>query len=324
MSREDAPDHGFDDLVVTGRDEEMRDREPAIEHLRGIQARPGEGIGPEVARDIAEDAGAVALAVDRAAAMREAFEPTDRLGEHLAGRLAVLLRDRHQRAGVPFVHGRTLRSRAVTGQVRDGCRSVLAAVTLRVMKPRVAWICAVVNGAAALALATVLAPGVSLAPTAAGAAYITDHLVLWRIGWALWIASALSLLAFFWWWGSRLRWPALARIAVALAAVGVVADLAAETTLIAWSPGHQFDVGGPLRLSGVVANGLYSVAGATLTLRTARLPPWLARWTWSVWLLGFGLAIAALAGSDDGSRILTAALFALFIPWLVVFGRRLA
>lgn len=212
----------------------------------------------------------------------------------------------------------------MTGQVHDGCRSVLAAVTLRVMKPRVAWICAVVNGAAALALATVLAPGVSLAPTAAGAAYITDHLVLWRIGWALWIASALSLLAFFWWWGSRLRWPALARIAVALAAVGVVADLAAETTLIAWSPGHQFDVGGPLRLSGVVANGLYSVAGATLTLRTARLPPWLARWTWSVWLLGFGLAIAALAGSDDGSRILTAALFALFIPWLVVFGRRLA
>ena len=201
---------------------------------------------------------------------------------------------------------------------------MLAAVTLRVVKPRVAWLCAVVNGAAALALATVLAPGVSLAPTPAGAVYIADHLMAWRIGWALWIAAALSLLAFFWWWGSRLRWPALAWIGLALATVGVVADLAAETTLIAWSPGHTFDVGGPLRLSGVVANGLYSVAGAILTLRTTGLPRWLAGWSWTVWALGFALAIAAIAGSDEASRLLTAALFALFIPWLVVFGRRLA
>jgi len=211
----------------------------------------------------------------------------------------------------------------VTGQVHDGCRSVLGAVTLRVVKPRVAWICAVVNGAAALALATVLAPGVSLAPPPAGAAYIADHLVAWRIGWALWIAAALSLLTFFWWWGARLGWPALARMAVAVAAIGVVADLGAETTLIAWSPAHPFDVGGPLRLSGIVANGLYSVAGAMLTLRTPRLPRWLAQWSWTVWALGFGLALAAIAGSDEASRLLTAALFALFIPWLVVFGRRL-
>lgn len=212
----------------------------------------------------------------------------------------------------------------MTGQVHDGCRSVLAAVTLRVMKPRVAWACAVVNGAAALALATVLAPAVSLAPTAAGTAYLADHLLAWRVGWALWIAAALSVLAFFWWWGSRLGWPTPARIAVALAALGVVADLAAETTLIGWSPAHQFNVGGPLRLSGVVANGLYSAAGAILTLRTPDLPRWLAQWSWAVWALGFGLAVAAISGSDEASRLLTAALFALFVPWLVVFGRRLS
>lgn len=210
------------------------------------------------------------------------------------------------------------------GQVHDGCRSVLAAVTLRVVKPRVAWICAVVNGAAALALATVLAPGVSLAPTPAGAAYVADHLLVWRTGWALWMTAAIWLLAFFWWWGSRLGWPAIARLAVALAALGVVADVTAESMLIAWTGGQPFDVGGPLRVSGIVANGLYSVAGAVLTARTAGLPRWLAGWSWTVWLLGFGLAVAAAAGSDAGSRILTAVLFALFIPWLVVFGRRIA
>ena len=107
----------------------------------------------------------------------------------------------------------------MAGQVHEGCRSVLAAVTLRVVKPRVAWICAIVNGAAAFALATVLAPGVSLAPTPAGAAYVAGHLVEWRTGWALWMAAALSLLAFFRWWGSRLGWPAMARLAVAVASI---------------------------------------------------------------------------------------------------------
>ena len=212
----------------------------------------------------------------------------------------------------------------MTGQVHDGCRSVAAAVTLRVVKPAVAWICAVVNGAAAIALATVLAPAVSLAPTPAGAAYVAGHLAPWRVGWALWIAAALTLLEFFWWWAARLGWPALARLAVALAAVGVAADVSAESALIAWSPGQPLEVGGPLRLSGIVANGLYSVAGAILTLRTTGLPRWLAQWSGAVWLLGFGLAIAATAGSDVASRLFTAALFALFVPWLVVFGRRLA
>lgn len=212
----------------------------------------------------------------------------------------------------------------MTGQVHHGCRSVRAAVTLRVVKSRVAWTCAAVNGTAAFALATVLAPGVSLAPTATQAGYVADHLVAWRLGWSLWIAAALSLIAFFWWWGSRLGWPGLARLAVVLAAMGVIADVSAESTLIAWSPGQPFDVGGPLRLSGVVANGLYSVAGAMLTLRSPALPRWLARWSWAVWVLGFGLALAAISGSDEASRVLTAALFVLFIPWLVVFGRRVA
>ena len=47
-------------------------------------------------------------------------------------------------------------------------------------------------------------------------------------------------------------------------------------------------------------------------------------WSWAVWVLGIGLAVAVAAGSDSGARLLTAGLFALLVPWLVVFGRRLA
>jgi hypothetical protein len=200
-------------------------------------------------------------------------------------------------------------------------------------------VCAAINGLAALVLATVLAPGVSLAPAPAAqgtaplaplpaqARYVSDHLVLWRLGWTVWIVAALALLLFFCWWASRIGWSPATRAAVVLAAAGVVADVAAESRLIAWSPGQRFDLAGALQLSGVVANGAYSVAGLLLTSRTLLsrgLPRWLGAWSWTVWLLGVGLAVAAALSSDDASRLLTAALFVLFVPWLVVFGRWIA
>ena len=186
------------------------------------------------------------------------------------------------------------------------------------------YLCAAANLLAALALATVLAPGVSLAPTAAHAGYVAGHLVAWRIGWGLWVAAALSLLAFFRWWASRIGWSPVTRAAVLLAAAGVLADVAAESRLIAWSPGEPFDIAAAFQLSGVAANGAYSVAGLLLTAATTHLPRWLAAWSWTVWLIGIGLAVSAALSSDDASRVLTAILFVLFVPWLVVFGRRLA
>jgi len=187
-----------------------------------------------------------------------------------------------------------------------------------------AYVCAAVNALAAVALATVLAPGVSLAPTASQPSYVADHLAAWRLGWGLWIAAALSLLAFFRWWASRIGWSPIARAAILVAVAGVLADVIAEGRLIAWSPGQPFDVDGALRLSGIGANGSYSLAGAMLTSRTRGLPAWLAQWSWTVWVLGIALAVAVAAGSDPWARLLTAGLFVLFLPWLVAFGRRLA
>lgn len=181
---------------------------------------------------------------------------------------------------------------------------------------------AAANGIAAVALATALAPGTSLASGPGNAAYIAAHLSLWRAGWALWMLAALSLLAFFAWWSRRVGGPAIARIAIAIGALGVIADVTAEARLIAWSP--ELDVSGALRQSGVVANACYSIAGALLMRATPGLPHQLAWWGWTVWLLGFGLTAAAAISSDTASAILTAAIFILFVPWLVVAGRWLS
>src|SRR5207249_8558381 len=113
---EDAADLRLHALVVALRDEEMRDREPPVERQRRIDPRGRERIGPELARDVGQDPGAIAFTVDRAAAMSEALEPADRLGEDLARRRAILARDGHQRAGGTFVvQGGTLRSGAGSG-----------------------------------------------------------------------------------------------------------------------------------------------------------------------------------------------------------------
>ena len=57
-----------------------------------------------------------------------------------------------------------------------------------------AYCCAAANLAAAVALLTVLAPGTPLALEPARAAYVREHVALWRAGWSLWVVAAVSLL----------------------------------------------------------------------------------------------------------------------------------
>lgn len=187
------------------------------------------------------------------------------------------------------------------------------------------YVCALVNAVAAIALATVLAPGATNAPTEVNAEYVRAHIEVWRAGWLLWTAAALSLIAFFAWWVARLERATVLWIALGIACAGLAFDLVAESLLAWWSPDRYLDTApAAFRLTGIGANGLYSVAGLILTARTPVLPRWLAQWSWTVWLLGIGLAGAVAIGSDMAARLLTAALFALLVPWLVVFGRRLA
>jgi len=184
-----------------------------------------------------------------------------------------------------------------------------------------AYFCAAANLAAAVALATVLAPGTPLVDEPARAAYVRENVTLWRAGWSLWILAAISLLVFYRWWGVRIgAGPG----PLALAVAGFAADVTAESLLIAVAPDRPEIARASFALTGGVANGLYTLAGALLTLRTPKLRGTFAAWTWAVWGSGAALSAAALVEAPVVIAAATAALFALFVPWCVALGRRLA
>jgi hypothetical protein len=201
---------------------------------------------------------------------------------------------------------------------------------LRAVTP---YACALLNLIAAGALALVLRPGTEVVPDAAARiAYITNNEVLWRAGWVCWIAAALSLLAFYAWWATRLpSWvddegaPPWGVIALAIAAIGLVFDLSAESLLIGWLP-KDFATVAPMAsmLTGGIGNGLYTIAGALLTLVTRGLKSWLLVWTWVIWVVGFELSAFTFVGDFLGVAISSGLLFTLFCPWVVVMGRKLA
>jgi len=190
---------------------------------------------------------------------------------------------------------------------------------LRALAP---YLCALLNGLAGLALLLVLRPGTEAGgDLAARAAYIAAHPLAWRFGWLLWMLAALSLLGFYAWWGARLPRPAVGHLALGLAALGLVCDLLGESLLIAWLPERLAALHRPASLlTGGAANGLYTLAGITLTLAT----PWLNRplrlWAWAAWLAGLGLSLATLLDSPPAQVISGAALMLLFVPFCAAFG----
>jgi hypothetical protein len=188
------------------------------------------------------------------------------------------------------------------------------------------WVCAILNAAAAAAMLFVLGGGTEAAPNIAWrAAFIAEHALLWRAGWAVWMMAGISLVAFFAWWGGWISSHALALVAFAVALTGLACDLFAESLLIGWLP-DRIDTVAPLAslLTGGAANGLYSIAGALLTLGTPALRGALRVFAWAVWASGFALTISTVSGSVSGMVISTAALMTLLCPWIAAFGWKLS
>jgi hypothetical protein len=195
----------------------------------------------------------------------------------------------------------------------------------KLLRSHAPYVCAAANLAAIAAMATLLRQGTEVEPSvAARIAYIGEHPLLWRGGWSVWIVAALSLVAFYAWWGGHLRSSRAALAAVGIAAAGLVCDLLAESLLIGWLPSDYHRLA-PLTtlLTGAGANGLYTLAGVILTLATRSLRGPLLALTWAVWLAGAALTVATLAGSAWGIAVATGVLFALLCPWLVWLGRTL-
>jgi hypothetical protein len=187
------------------------------------------------------------------------------------------------------------------------------------------WTCAILNAVAAVAMLFILRGGTeAVSNTAQRAAYIGEHVILWRAGWAVWMMAGISLVAFFAWWGGWISSHRLAFAALALALAGLACDLFAESLLIGWLP-DRIDTVAPLAslLTGGAANGLYSAAGALFTVGTPALRGALRALAWAVWASGFALTISTIAGSVSGMVLFTAALMTLLCPWVAVLGWKL-
>jgi hypothetical protein len=184
-----------------------------------------------------------------------------------------------------------------------------------------AYFCALANLLAIVAMATMLTPGTTLFPEAWRAAYVAENAALWRVGWSLWIVAAISLLVFYRWWAQRVD---TGSAPLWVAAAAFAADMIAESTLIVLVPDRPELARPSFLITGGVANGLYTVAGVLLTRATPGIRGRFALWTWTMWSIGIVLSMVTFLEMPLAIAAVSAALFALFIPWCVAIGRRLA
>lgn len=129
--------------------------------------------------------------------------------------------------------------------------------------------------------------------------------------WVLWMMAAVSLIAFYTWWGARVGNIA----AVAIAATGIVCDFTGESMFISFPALERLSS----LITGVAANGLYTLAGILLTLHTPKLPlRWLA---WTAWSSGIALIIVTILNVQIGIVIASALLMISFVPFVIAMAR---
>ncbi|HUG07102.1 MAG TPA: hypothetical protein VMQ78_11215 [Candidatus Limnocylindria bacterium] len=169
-------------------------------------------------------------------------------------------------------------------------------------------------------MATILTPGTTLFPEGSRADYVAENAVLWRLGWSLWVVAAISLLVFYRWWAQRID---AGMVPLWVATAAFAADMIAESTLIVLVPERPELARPSFLITGGVANGLYTLAGMLLTRATPLIHGRFAIWTWAMWSTGIALSLVTFLELPPAIAALSAALFALFIPWCVAMGRRL-
>ena len=145
------------------------------------------------------------------------------------------------------------------------------------------------------------------------AAVATLVILKTHLMWILWMIAAVSLIAFYAWWGTRVGNIA----AVAIAASGIVCDFSGESMFIAF-PNHERLAS---LLTGGAANGLYTLAGILLTMAD-RLKPVPTLLAWIAWASGIALVIVTILNVQIGIVISSAALMISFIPFVIAMARQ--
>jgi hypothetical protein len=184
-------------------------------------------------------------------------------------------------------------------------------------------ICAAIHVVAAGAtLAWIRGGSEAESDPAARAAFIAAHALTWRAAWFIWMIAAISLGGFFCWWAARSPKPHLARTALVIGCAGIFADFFSDALFIGWLPERYASLA-PFTtfVSEVVANGLYSIAGAILMLASPPMRPGFRAWGWIVWLAGFALAAAGATRWDAAIVVSSGVLLGVFICWVSVADR---
>jgi hypothetical protein len=188
------------------------------------------------------------------------------------------------------------------------------------------WLCALLNAAAAVALALFLRQGTPVVANLEDrASYIADHSIRWRLGWLLWMAAAVSLASLYAWWAAHLPNKSIGIAAWLIGAAGVPFDFLIESLFVGWLPADMDGIQrASVPMTGGIANGLYTIAGVILTISTPSIRGRYLFWAWAVWSSGILLSIASFAGSLHVVAVSTAALMVLFCPWAALLGLHLA
>lgn len=185
---------------------------------------------------------------------------------------------------------------------------------------------------ACIAMPWLLAPGLPLdADLARRMEYVGGHTPAWKLGWGLWMASALGFLLFCQLLGRFIPDGVGRRYALALVGIGVVPDLIAELLLSAILPWMATQSGAygaaeyagiehlALLLTGFLANGLYNLGGLALNLlllRNPAVPKWWVFLGLPAWLIGLGLSASTLTGAMDAAYWTTALAMGWSLLWM--------
>ncbi len=166
--------------------------------------------------------------------------------------------------------------------------------------------------------------------------WILQHPALWSATWTVWALSSMSLLALCTAWIYKLveviYFNRCIAIGIVLMGIGVIFDLAGETTLIAGATrtdaaAAEFEETFRFYqwMSPVIANGLYCVGGLLISIMSC-----LAGW-WRVadrlgivmWSVGLGLSAFAILEYERGMVISGAAVMITFLVWSTLLGWRM-
>jgi hypothetical protein len=130
--------------------------------------------------------------------------------------------------------------------------------------------------------------------------------------WLLWMIAAVSLIAFYTWWASRIGSIA----PVAIAATGLVCDFIGESMFMTRPDLER----AASLLTGGAANGLYTLGGVALTVMSRSLPlRWLA---WTAWAAGTALVVVTVLDIEKGVVITSGALMISFVLFVIGMARQ--